>query len=187
MYKNIICFFIFLFITKNLQVAGVRRVEDSWAEHTGANSRNIQWTPFPFSLVGSKCSWLYNIPGRICKFSRSHLQPAVYTRLLLACYQRNLRSISYRNICILLKLSTRCISCYSHSMYPISTDASTNIKRGLQVNIQQGILGKNQSFFLMLFFFVFSRTYGKFWDHDFKLIWYSLYLCRCLFACSLEE
>ena len=44
MYKNIICFFSFTFISWNIQNSGMReRVEDGWNGHSGRDT-NLQWT-----------------------------------------------------------------------------------------------------------------------------------------------
>ena len=102
-------------------------------------------TPFPsmnhFPLVGSKSSWLYNIPdahenvrGHIF-FSLAPTQ-CTWLHFLLACNQQSLCGIYTRNTCILFTLDTRSISCYFHSKCLTFTAALT-CQRGLQVNIQR--------------------------------------------------
>ena len=79
---------------------------------------------FFFFLFGSKSSWLYTIPDTDAN-SRGYTSclPAthcMWTRLLLACYPRNLRGIFTKNTSVPFTLGTRYTSC--------SAAASTNVK-----------------------------------------------------------
>ena len=117
------------------------RVEDSWAAHTGAKERIFSKNFSSFQLFGSKSLWLYNIPDTH-KNSHGHiffsLPPThcTWIRLLLTCHPHNLHGIFAKNPCVLFTLGARCISCYFCSQCLTSAVALTDVKRGLQVNIQ---------------------------------------------------
>ena len=128
MYKNIICFFSFPFITWNVRTGRVRESRRRLSCIHWGQGVNLRWNLFCFR---SKTSWLYNIPDTYAN-SRGHKSNLPLTRytwicLLLACHPRNLRGISAENTCVLLTLGTWCISCYFCSQGSTSAVTSTNV------------------------------------------------------------
>ena len=133
MYRNIICFSSFLFITQNVRRV---RIGESWrwlsCTHSGWGT-NLQWISYFFFSVRSKFFWLYIIPDAHAN-SRCHASsrvPPTYcplTRFLQAAHSRSLRGISTENNCIPFFVGTRCIFCYFRStrgwLLPLSQQMS---------------------------------------------------------------
>ena len=139
-YKHIISFFSFSFITRNGRTGKVRESKMAALHTYNGQGTNLQWTPIFFSLVRSKCSWLYNILDTLINshgYIFFNLPPMQHTwsHFLLACHPHNLCSIPARNTCVKFTLGTRCISCYFLSQYLTYTVALA-CQQNLQVNIQ---------------------------------------------------
>ena len=81
MYKNIICFVSLLFITQNVLMGRIRerereRKRERWGEASGLHTqgpKNESSVNSFYSLLGSKSSWLYNIPDAYTRSRGSHL------------------------------------------------------------------------------------------------------------------
>ena len=124
MHKNIISFFSFSFITQNVWVGRIWRVEDGWDALTWGPMAQIfcEWLSSLFCFFRSKSSSLYNFLdahanscGHISNLLLIH---CTWLCLLLACHQHNACSI-------LFTLGNRCISCYFCSQCPTFTSALT--------------------------------------------------------------
>ena len=137
MYKIIIYFF-FPFITENVQMGRVQRVEDGWATHTGAKGRFINEPPFfPFCPGQNLPGYIvYRTSIQILEVTsppaivrghtsfkqathasflghKSSLPPtrSSWSRFLLIYHGRDLIGISTDNTCVMFTLSTRNNSC----------------------------------------------------------------------------
>ena len=118
------------------------------------HTQGLRWTTFLFSLVGLKCSWLYNILDAHAN-SHSHLffiQLPTYctqTHLLLACHLHNAcdHASFYlaTHTIYMVFLSRTPASCLLlvPGAFPVifvlcqtTANASTDVKEKLQVNIQ---------------------------------------------------
>ena len=116
MYKNIIYFFTFPFITQNVWTGRVRESQRRLGGTYRCRGTNLQWTFFS-SFTGR------NLPGYITSWTPTQIlvvtsPPACppthcsWECLLLACCPRNLRGVSAENTCVLFISGTRCFSCY---------------------------------------------------------------------------
>ena len=128
----------------------------------------LRWNPF--SLVGSKCSWLYNIPETYTN-SWSHIlfsllppthcmnmppTQCIWSCFFLSCYPRILRGISAENTCVLFTLGGSCISCYFCSQC-LNFAVALTCQMGLQVNIQQKEIIKNEPVVYCMHVYMYVR------------------------------
>ena len=138
--ENII-YFSFPFITQNLRMGKVQRIEDSWAAHTGAELRIYSEHFFSSFSVVSKSSWLFNIADthKNSRHTSFSLPPTKCTRthFFLVCHPRNFCSITTCNTCILFTLGTRWILSYFRSIKSDFNRCIKRYQRDLRVNIQQ--------------------------------------------------
>ena len=126
-YKNTICFSL-SFITQNIWMGRVWKVEKDWAAHTGNEVQIFSETLFLPLSVGSKSSWLYNIPDTYTN-SHGHISSSLppthckWTYLLLVSHQYKFLS-SY----LLQPAMTHCMwLCFLLACHPYNS-CCTSIK-----------------------------------------------------------
>ena len=119
MYKNIICFFSFLFVTRNVRMC---RVRENWrwlkGTYTGATAHNFcNISPSFFVVLPSRNSSLVYIIFLTSTYSLwSHLPTThlTWTRLLSSMLLTQFtRHFHWGNTCILVTLGNGCIPCYA--------------------------------------------------------------------------
>ena len=98
MYRNIINFFSFHFITQNVRTGKVREGQRQLKCTHRGRGMNLWWNLF---WCRSKSFWLYNIPNTNANSwgHTSSLRPTrcTWSQFLLACHPRNLLGISTEN------------------------------------------------------------------------------------------